>query len=224
MIYKCFMCNERKDSNQFYKSSVTQCKECRKNTETWRAMIDRCSNPRNKNYKNYGGRGITVCPRWHDFSNYYADMGRKPPNMTLERIDNNKGYSPSNCKWATHQEQSNNKRNSRRVEHGGVTKTLSQWATHLHIPRPTLEARLANGWTVDKALSTPSYKPPPRPICRICGKYLTTRKAKGSQCMDCKQRFSLTQRSKSLGLNPFTVQSRLDRGWSPDRIFDQPLI
>lgn len=77
---------------------------------SWAAMIQRCTNPKRENYSYYGGRGITVCARWRVFENFAADMGERPPGTTLERNDNDKGYEPGNCRWATMQEQSNNRR------------------------------------------------------------------------------------------------------------------
>lgn len=74
----------------------------------WSAMIQRCSNPNDKKYRHYGGRGIQVCERWHDFRNFIADMGTKTPGLTLERKNNDKGYEPGNCVWATYKEQANN--------------------------------------------------------------------------------------------------------------------
>ncbi len=77
---------------------------------TWNCMKTRCENPKTKNYKNYGGRGITVCGRWDKFENFLEDMGEKPEGLSIERVDNNKGYFKENCKWATCTEQSRNRR------------------------------------------------------------------------------------------------------------------
>lgn len=83
---------------------------------TWANMKDRCLNPNCQSFKNYGGRGITVCNRWLQYENFLADMGRKPsPAHSLDRINNDRGYSPSNCRWATQKEQTNNRR---QFDHG----------------------------------------------------------------------------------------------------------
>ena len=83
-----------------------------KENDIWRAMKKRCKNPSHPFYSSYGGRGITVCERWETFANFYADMGPKPEGLTLERIDNDGNYEPSNCKWGTRTEQSRNRRTS----------------------------------------------------------------------------------------------------------------
>lgn len=106
---------------------------------TWQGMIQRCTDPNAISYKNYGRRGVRVCDRWlKSFNNFFEDMGPKPtPKHTLDRKDNNKGYSPDNCKWATRLEQSINKRLSKQNKsgHSGVVwnKKLSKWVARIAV-------------------------------------------------------------------------------------------
>jgi len=108
-------------------------------------MHVRCTDPQHRYWKNYGGRGISVCQRWKKFSNFLADMGRRPENTTLDRVDNERNYFHGNCRWATRREQSINKRNNIVVTHGGRTMVLKDWASHLHLPYLTIYQRYKKG-------------------------------------------------------------------------------
>jgi hypothetical protein len=121
----------------------------------WKMMLQRCTNPKADAYSNYGGRGITVDPSWHEFEKFYADMGEPPsPKHTLEREDNNGNYTSSNCKWATDEEQANNRRTNVTLTLGERTMTKAQWARELGITDCSLQNRLDAGWSVERALTT----------------------------------------------------------------------
>jgi hypothetical protein len=124
----------------------------------WSSMKTRCYNPKHKYYKYYGGRGIVVeDPRWLDkrygFKNFMTDMGEKPTGLTLERINNNKGYCKANCRWATRKEQANNIRSNRILEFNGEKKTIAQWGEALGIPCQTLMYRLNVGKPTEEVLT-----------------------------------------------------------------------
>ena len=124
----------------------------------WNSMKQRCLNKNNKQYPEYGGRGITVCSRWKDsFEKFYADMGKRPfKGASLERLDNNKGYSPDNCKWANRDTQNNNKRNNRPITLNGVTKNLGQWASEFGVSHSTIIHRIKAGWDIERAITQPA--------------------------------------------------------------------
>ena len=120
----------------------------------WASMKQRCLNPSDKRYHDYGGRGITICKRWLKFENFYEDMGDAPEGKSLDRIDNDKGYSPDNCRWATYSEQQRNSRNNIVVTYRGETKPLIDWAEQLNIKYSCLAARIKRGWPVERAMSS----------------------------------------------------------------------
>lgn len=123
---------------------------------SWQAMKFRCTNPLAARYKDYGARGITVCDRWlNSFENFFEDMGNRPSkNHTLERVDNNKGYSKENCRWATPKEQSNNRRSCKLIEYKGVEKTLKQWAEEFGLNYGNIHKRIyKSGWSIEDAFT-----------------------------------------------------------------------
>lgn len=130
----------------------------------WRSMLQRCYDPGCKSYKNYGRRGIVVCERWRSsYEMFLSDMGRKPsPEMTIERTDNMKGYSPDNCRWATRKEQCRNQRTSRHLTWRGETRCMIEWAELLGLSSPIICKRLKRGWSISKALGTPRYQRNPQ--------------------------------------------------------------
>lgn len=111
----------------------------------WKSMLDRCLNDNHPSWRHYGGRGITVCKRWLMFENFYSDMGPRPEGMSLDRINNSKGYKPSNCRWATHAEQQNNRRSNVYLTLDGETKTMKQWAAHFGVKYSVVKERHADG-------------------------------------------------------------------------------
>ncbi len=118
----------------------------------WTGMLQRCSNPNVENFHNYGGRGINVCKRWLKFENFYADMGDPPKKMSLERVNNNGGYNPSNCIWACVATQSQNRRTNVFIKINGEKLTIAQAAIKFKINYQTLYYRIKNNWGVKRAL------------------------------------------------------------------------
>lgn len=124
----------------------------------WKNMKQRCMNPNNPAYHRYGGAGIKLCERWFLFENFYADMGDRPPGMSLDRIDNAKGYSPENCRWATNAQQVRNSKRAVFVTFNGVSLCISDWCKKTGITYGVFKARRKNGWSLERALLTPPRK------------------------------------------------------------------
>jgi hypothetical protein len=124
---------------------------------TWAAMHKRCINPNQGNYKNYGGRGIVVCAHWREFTNFLADMGRRPsPDHSIDRYPNNRGnYEPGNCRWATREEQSFNRSVTVFVEFEGSKVALIELATRYEVRYDLLYWRVRKGWPLIQALTRP---------------------------------------------------------------------
>lgn len=122
---------------------------------TWNKMMQRCESLNDRAYFRYGGRGITVCPSWHAFENFYADMGEPPtPEHQLDRIDNDGPYSPENCQWATPKMQANNRSNGVYASWNGKTQTLAQWADETGLAYHVIYYRIVlSHWPVERALT-----------------------------------------------------------------------
>ncbi len=166
----------------------------------WFKMLTRCCNPRSKDYPNYGGRGITVCERWQNFENFYADMGEPPPNHTIERLNNNLGYSPENCRWEPKEVQARNTRANRFITIGNETYCVAEWAERRGIRKSIVYERLYDGWAPEEALelvqrTTPNVD------------YIT---ANG-------ETHSRKEWAKLKGLTKSALRNRLDRGWTPEQ-------
>ncbi len=173
-IFMCKFCQEKKERVVYQVKSgyVKNChcqqnklnlthghstnKKSSKTYETWRSIKKRCINKNHPHFKDYGGRGITICDEWlNSFSNFLKDMGEKPEGYSIDRIDNNKGYYKENCKWSNIKEQNNNKRNNTILEFNGVKKTISQWSDFTGIKDCTISERIKRGWSIEKTLTSP---------------------------------------------------------------------
>lgn len=173
----------------------------------WYEMKRRCLNPKSSNYHNYGGRGITVCDRWMKFENFLEDMGPRPEDTSLDRINNSLGYFPANCRWATIEEQSLNKRTNVRLTFNGESLTIKEWSDKLGIPYTTIAKRIVSGANIEEVLSIDK---------------LSNRETDYADRLIMYKRKTRTVREwvDILGLNYNTVKSRLSRGVTdPDAIF-----
>lgn len=122
---------------------------------SWVHMKNRCTNPSFNQYHRYGGRGITFDPRWSTFENFLADMGERPDGTSLDRLNNDCSYHKDNCRWATKEDQANNRSSNRNITIAGETRTLAQWTRHFGISTATVRDRQAKGWPLKRALKTP---------------------------------------------------------------------
>lgn len=181
----------------------------------WKSMWHRCNNPRNHAFHNYGGRGINLCERWHTFSNFVEDMDNRPTrHHTIDRIDNNRGYSPENCQWATRKEQGNNTRLNHHLTYQGRTHTITQWAEEFDIPASRVLTRLRAGWDIEDVL----FKPPLTPS------------ESAKRAHNPRKRFlvfngesrSISEWAKELQMSRIKIVKRLRRGWTVNETLSRP--
>ncbi len=167
--------------------------------QVWASMLQRCNNPKDRHFHDYGGRGIVACEGWRSFQRFLSDMGRRPsPKHTLERVNNNDGYSPDNCRWATRKEQQNNRRTNRVIEFDGRRQTLQQWIEELGLQAKQTSWRLCHGWTPEQAFLLPlGFKPT---HCPSGHEYSKTNKVKDRSSYRCRACHNEKERLRRLRL------------------------
>ena len=119
----------------------------------WQYMLDRCSNLNHEHYKDYGGRGISVCLEWHDINNFINDMHPRIEGASIDRINNNGNYCKENCRWATTKEQGNNKRDTIFITYKNQTKCITDWADFLGIKRRTIYMRHRRKYSIEEIIN-----------------------------------------------------------------------
>lgn len=167
----------------------------------WKNMMDRCYRETHKFFYNYGGRGIEVCSRWHDFKNFVKDMSPRPAGKSLDRINNDGHYSPKNCKWSTQKEQMRNTRINRMITHNGKTQCLVDWAEEVGIDHRIIRNRMKSGYPFIDAIKPKQEFPDPR-------KRLLTFAGKTQD---------VTAWADELDIKRDLLYQRLKRGWSIER-------
>lgn len=133
--------------------------ERRRLYSVWSSMHARCSDPKRPDFLRYGAQGVVVCDRWSAFSAFLDDMGSRPSRQhSLDRIDSTLPYEPGNCRWATASEQNRNRSNNHLITWRGETRCMTEWGELLGLSRDVLKYRLREGWSIERALSTPLQK------------------------------------------------------------------
>lgn len=161
-VYKYSLFNAPTRSCGCWKSEIT----IKRNTKhglagtptykIWKDMRKRCNNKTSTSYRNYGGRGIRVCYRWGKFQNFLADMGERPLGYSIDRINYNGNYNPSNCRWANRIQQNNNSRQNVFITYNNECLTIGQWAARIGIKYNVLYMRLnEHKWPIERALTQP---------------------------------------------------------------------
>lgn len=171
-------------------------------------MRSRCYNKNSSKYKNYGGRGINICDEWMNSVDSFIDWSLKngySDELTIDRIDVNKDYSPDNCRWADNYAQANNKTNSVNISYNGETKTMSEWALVLNMPYSTLNSRHQRGWK-DKEI--------------IEGKKGKRKSPKNKFIKYNNDYISLIELSSLIGVNIKTLYYRKSHGWTDEEIIE----
>src|ERR1700748_3622937 len=171
----------------------------------WTMIKQRCYNKKHTHYDRYGGRGIRVCERWiNSYDNFILYMGGPPPpRHTIERIDNEGNYNPSNCRWATQKEQAQNRRNTVAIAFNGETMCLTEWAKKLNIGVTTLHWRIfKRKWPIEKAFISGNSQ-----------QKMITHNGKTQSLVDW---------SRQVGIKKPTIAYRINAGWPLEKVFGAP--
>jgi len=193
---------------------------------SWVSMRRRCNNPNNKSYHHYGGRGVRVCKRWDSFANFLADMGLRPPGdrISIDRINNNGDYKPSNCRWADPKVQANNRRSSIRIRYKGRVIGLSEASAISGIPENTLAARINRGWGTIPAMETP-LKTQYSKLKREPKAPKAYRKRTGFYRLLTLNGVTkhASEWGRVLGISTNNIYNRIGLGWSDEKILTTPV-
>jgi len=175
----------------------------------WQAMRDRCSNPNGDKYHCYGGRGIKVCKRWlNSFDNFLVDLGERPgKEYSLDRVNNDGDYKPSNCRWATRSEQMSNKRTNRYITYKGDTKILKDWAESSGVHMTTIHNRIARGLPLEQVFSK--------------GRAARSYNEKSVLMTYKGKTMSMAQWARESGLSFSTINYRIKSGLSPKEVLSK---
>lgn len=166
--YHSTSCGCTRLQNSIKATKISNTKHGMKGTKeyhAWSEMKQRCTNQNAQQYKNYGARGIKVCDRWlQNFENFYADMGKAPDGLSIDRIDVNGDYCPENCRWADNETQQYNRRDTVKITFNGITENLMYWSKKTGLSTRTLYERLRCNkkikipWSIEKILTTPTRR------------------------------------------------------------------
>jgi hypothetical protein len=176
----------------------------------WKAARNRCRNPKAQGYADYGGRGIRMDATWEiSFTTFYRDMGPRPSELhSIDRIDNDGGYTPDNCRWATKRQQLDNRRNTKQVTFNGATRTMEQWAALTGITASAIDDRIERGWTTEDALTLP--------VDRFVNRHDSPKLTLNGCTM------TVPEWARRIGIRPCSLRERLSRGWSIERALTAP--
>lgn len=185
-------------SQKFKIHGMTGSKEYR----IWSGMIQRCFNKKTESFKNYGARGIVVCERWMSFENFFYDMGKCPDGCSIDRIDNNGGYCPENCRWADRITQANNMRNNFTIDVEGIIKTVCEWSRISDVKLLTIRKRVKSGVSTKDSV-----------FRSVVGEI---------EYLGKKQK--LSKWATDIGISHRVLRSRIyEKGWSIEKSFTTPL-